>query len=305
MKKRKVHPGEVHHICQMTEGKGLLFYSIQDYLVFFTVFCTLALRMGVQILALCPMPDHIHCALVAPNARKLAVFVQQYSRLFAHLWNQARQLKGNVFHHNYASSVKLGNKHVRTVLAYVNNNPVERKLCERAEEYRWNFLKYRTDPHPYSAAGNEAEYAKRLRTAMQMVRVFHQQGKYLGYNQLNRLYKCLSPGECQQLTDYIVRLWNVIDYQEAISYYGSGEAMERAFHDNTGSDYDIREERDPYSDTVYMDCIRILLKDGFIGSVFEIPALPDSRKQELFHILRIRTAARPRQLAKLLRITGA
>ena len=47
MKTRKVYPGEVHHVCQQTIDGVLVFYSVSDYLVFFTIYCTVARRLGV------------------------------------------------------------------------------------------------------------------------------------------------------------------------------------------------------------------------------------------------------------------
>ncbi len=60
--KRKVIEGEVHHIYQKSRGGVVIFYSLRDYLVYFTIYCTLADKMDVTVLALCPMPDHLHSA---------------------------------------------------------------------------------------------------------------------------------------------------------------------------------------------------------------------------------------------------
>jgi len=284
----------------MTEGRGLLFYSVLDYLVFYTIYCTEAERQGIAVLALCPMPDHIHQALVVDGRQQLSAFVQQYSHKFAHAWNKSRGTKGEVFHHSFKSSVKMGNKQVRTILAYNYNNPVERKLVQAAEAYRWNLLAYYEHAHPFSAANHRP--SAKLKAAMKEVSSYRKQCLYLGYGLLSRLYKPLSPLEQQVLTDYIVQLWNVVDYSSAIAYYGSYEVMVRAFHDNTGYEYDIKEDRDNYSDAVYQDCTAVLLRERMIADVFEIPGLPESKKWELFHMLRMRTTAQPKQLLKYLHL---
>lgn len=123
MKTRKVYPGEVHHVCQQTVGGVLVFYTITDYLVFFTIFCSMARRYGIQVLSLCPMVDHIHHVIVVDRDRQLAQFVQQYTRVFSREWNQSRGRKGPLFKHRYMSSVKLGNKQVKTTVNYSYNNP--------------------------------------------------------------------------------------------------------------------------------------------------------------------------------------
>ena len=281
MKRRKVYPGEVHHVCQKTEGKVVIFYSQADYLVFFSIFCTVAERMGIPILALCPMPDHLHQVCIAYSQRQLADFVREYSRLFARAWNDSRERTGPLFHHNFCSAVKMGAKQVRTTLAYNYNNPVERKIVRQAEDYRWNFLAYARNAAPFSAPFVPRNASKSLRNALKEAEICREEGKYLNYAQLGRWQKTLSSEERQQLTDQLIDLWNIIDYQKAIDYYGSLEGMTRAFHDNTGSEWDIPEDRDNYSDAVYADCTTLLLQKGLVGTPREIPNLSPDRKQEL------------------------
>ena len=302
MKKRIVYSGEVHHVCQRTHNRGVIFYSVHDYLVFFTIYCSQARKRAVEVLSLCLMPDHIHQVLVAKNPIHLADFIQTYAHLFAWEWNRHRQKKGYLFQHPFGSAAKLGNKQIRTTLAYCNNNPVERKLTEKAEEYRWTFLSYYKNKSPYSYPLQPAQAKGYMRSVLSEVKRCFEEGNYLRYTQLERWEKHLSAREWQQLTDHIIGLWNVIDYEQAISYYGSYKAMLRAFHDNTGSEYDIKEDRDNYSDAVYADCTRILLSEGLVHRLAAIPTLPASRKRELFDHLQPRTSARPKQIKKYLHI---
>lgn len=302
MKKRKVLNGAVQHICQKTVGKVLVFYTVGDYLVFFTIFCTMAEQMGVEVLALCLMPDHVHHTSITTDGSVLAAFQRKYTQLFAALWNQQRGRKGPLFYHNYNSANKLGNKSVRTTLAYNYNNPVERQLTEKAEDYRWNFLPYAANAWPYSDPADLKSASPDLRRGMKEVKYCRSQGQYLNYVQIGRITEKLNRKERQLFIDYVIFLWNIIDYSKAVSYYGDLQTMIRAFHDNTGSEYDIREDRDPYSDSVYADCTRILLKERMIGSVYEIPLLPMNEKKELYQLLRTRTAAKPKQLRKYLHI---
>ena len=184
--------------------------------------------------------------------------------------------------------------------AYNYNNPVERKLVQQAEQYRWNFLAYARNDHPFSAPVTMSKASRALKKALSEINALFRQGKYLNYAQLARWKRGLKTAEQQQLIDQIVGLWNVVDYDLAIGYYGSLEAMIRAFHDNTGSEYDIREDRDNYSDAVYSQCSSILLHEGL--DLFRIPALSPSAKREWFRILSLRTSARPCQLLKYLHL---
>lgn len=302
MKKRFVVEGEVHHIYQKTKGGVVIFYSLRDYIVFFTIFCTVAEMMDVDVLALCPMPDHLHNASRFKTLEQMEKFVQIYTQCFAREWNKARKREGQLFQPRFGSAVKLGNKQVRTTINYNNNNPVERRITIRAEEYRWNFLRYFRSNNPFSKPLVESEASTKLRNALQEVRSLRKKGKWVKYAQLDRLMNNLGREELQQLADYIITTWNVIDYVGAISYYGDYDAMIRSFHDNTGSEYDIKEDTDQYSDSVYSDCTKILIRDGKISSIREIPTLPSLKKLELFKFLSARSCAKPSQLNKFLHL---
>jgi len=302
MKTRKVFPGEVHHVCQQTIDGVVVFYTVSDYLVYFTLFCTVAKRYGIKVLALCPMVDHTHNTVVVQSRLQLSRFVQQYTHLFAKEWNISRRRKGPLFRARFKSAAKLGNKAVKTTINYNNNNPVERKMVTRAELYRWNFLRYARESYPFSVPIVLSNKSWRFRGILKELETTYKGGGYLRYAQLQRWMKRLDANEMQQIADYAIVRWNVIDYAEVISYYGDYDTLLRSLHDNTGSEYDIKEDRDNYSDEVYQDCSRILLKEGIVKSLLEIPLLPLSMKKEAARLLRQRTTARPRQIKKYLHL---
>ena len=270
MKKRKVYSGEAHHVFQRTRNKGVIFYSIHDYLVYFTIYCSQARQRGVSVLSLCPMPDHMHQVIVAASKNQMATFVQTYSHLFAYEWNKKRKKKGFLFSHPFGSAAKLGNKQVRTVLAYSNNNPVERKLVERAEDYRWTFLAYYNNRNPFSLPLNESHAKSYMRMALKEIKQCRDDGQYITYSMLERWESHLSATEWQQIADYIIGLWNVIDYEQA---------------------------------TVYADCTHVLQAKGLSArQLSAIPSLPMEQKQQLYYYLLSRTSARPVQVKKYLHL---
>ncbi len=306
LKKERMHrtviKGEVHHIYQQTAGGVVLFYSMRDYLVFFTIYCSMAEKLDVTVLALCPMPDHIHSACIVTSEKQLDTFVQLYTRTEAREWNTAHGRKGSLFRKGFGSAPKFGNKAARTTLNYNYNNPVERKIVDKAEEYRWNFLAYYCNKHPYSEPIKVSSATLKMRAAMREARKLHTDGAWVSYAHLDRWMRGLSVSESKQLADYIICTWNVIDYARAISYYGSYDAMIRSFHDNTGAEHEIREETDKYSDSVYADCSRILLRERMVSNLTDIPALPVYRKMEIYKVLEARTTARYRQICKYLHL---
>ena len=161
--------GALHHIYQRTVGGYLIFYSVRDFIVFFTLFCTLARKHNIQVLGLCLMPDHIHVLICAPSRSEMSAFVREYTSRFSKKRNEQYSRKGQFFEHRFGSAPKSSIKKAKTAISYVYNNPVEKSLSGKAEDYQWNFLKYAHSDHPYSKKLYLNSASRHLRRAIEKV----------------------------------------------------------------------------------------------------------------------------------------
>lgn len=293
----------VNHCYQRTLDGGVLFYCYSDYLVWFTIICTIARKYQVRILAMCPMPDHIHLTVIARFRKDLSDFMADYSRLFSTVHNQVCHKKGQLFQHPFGSAPKRGAKAARTNLVYVGNNPVERQLADKAEEYRWTFLAYCNSEHPFSDKLVIRDSRWPLQKAVKEVKLQFNKGKPLSYAQLQRLFRPLDRKEALQLTDFIISTYNVIDYTSAIRFFDSYEDMLMAMHSNTGSEYDLNEPFVGKSDAHYAKMIAVIKEVIQPEDIHDILSLPPKEKYELFRLLRAKTDAPSEQIAKFLHIT--
>ncbi|MBQ6687942.1 MAG: transposase [Bacteroidales bacterium] len=249
MKKRKYFPGEVIHVYQRAVNGHNLFYSLEDRLVFLTAFYHFSRKWNVKVLGLCLMIDHLHVLLISDSRKTISSFVNAYSSIYAKLFNASCGLKGQLFAKSFGSAPKVGAKKTRTAISYLFNNPVEKNMCLKAEDYRWNLLAYGRSEHPFSSPIHKK--TKNLSYAMREVRSYHERDQYLTYNVLRRILKKLDDTEVERLSDYIISLYNPIDYDALFKYYESYGSMLIAINSNVGSEYDIREEYNPYSDNIY------------------------------------------------------
>lgn len=83
MKRRRFLSGSPNHVYQRSLNGSVIFYSLEDCLVYFTVFCTSAVKYGVSVLGLCVMYDHIHQLLEAPDLRTLSTFERMVNLKFS------------------------------------------------------------------------------------------------------------------------------------------------------------------------------------------------------------------------------
>ncbi len=295
--------GALHHIYQRTYDGYLIFYSVRDFLVFFTLLCTTARKYKITVLGLCLMYDHIHVLVSAPSKNDLSSFVQEYTCRFSRQRNIYYGRKGPFFQRRFGSAAKCGEKKVRTAIAYLYNNPVEKKLCKYAEDYQWVFLTYANNLYPFSQPLKLREARKAMRRAVEEIKASRATDTPLNYPTIGRIIKDLSFSEIKQLTDYTVSSYNCIDYHSLGSYYEDFQTMLTAIHSNTGSEYDIKEKITSDSDAIFNKMLTIIRKMTPYPDMTAVLPLADDEKLRLAWILSAETGASPHQIAKFLQLS--
>lgn len=299
-KARRVREGILNHCYQRSAGGGILFYNFTDHLVYFTSYCIFAKKHGIKVLGMCQMPDHIHDSLLVKDKKQLASFKRDHNAWFAKQQNEYCKIEGPVFKHPFGSAMKTDEKNIRTNLIYVANNPVERHLVEKAEDYRWNYVAYAGSEHPYSKKLSVRKCSSLLNAAIKEVRYQHSLDLPLNYIMLVRLFHGLNSSETQQLIDYIISLYNVIDYKSGLDFFaGKYQHFLTAVHSTTGSEHDIREKKTGRSDVYYTQMSNLLLREYGLQDIHEFLRMD---KRALFSYLRGKTAATTKQLEKYLRL---
>lgn len=302
-KRRRFYRGAVNHIYQRTADGGILFYCLEDYIVFFTIFSVCARSSAdIQVLALCLMYDHFHLLLRTSDIQKLSDFMERTTSWFAREYNLQVGRKGRLFQKNFGSAPKWDDKSVISAINYVGNNPVEKRLCLKAEEYRWGFLPYAVSQNPFSEKIVLRKASHRLRDAMKAVKMMSELNLPLKYGQLENLTRRLTEAEKEQLIDYIISTYLPFDYDDLISYYGSYETMLTAMSSNTGSEFDIKERNDRHPHVAYDEILAYLGRNMPRKDIRKLPMLPDSEKRALAEELLHNTSATELHVCKFLHI---
>lgn len=300
-RKRRFINHECNHVYQKTVKGFVLFYDREDYLVCYMILSVMARKYGITVLEVCFMIDHIHLLLEAPSCEAMSAFIRDYSSVFIHEFNSSIGRSGQMFHKSYGSAPKRGDKKTRSAIVYIGNNPVEKKLCDKAEDYRWNFLKYLLNPYPFSVEKPLAECSRSLRRCISVVNSASKSDRYLNYIRIRNMFKCLSAADKEYLTDYIIKSYRLIDAGRLWTYYRNWNQMVEAMHSTTGSEHDIKEDYSKGSDLIYLDMIKYLSEKGF-NPVRNVITLPLDQKVQLAHELRLHIGAAPYEIKKFLHI---
>ena len=302
LERRRFQEGILTHCYQRTADNGVLFYSCSDHLVHYTIYCILARRHKIKVLALCQMPDHIHDSIIAYRLEDLGAFKRDVNRTYSRCYNEYYATKGQLFETPYGSALKKEDKAIRTNILYVGNNPVERHLVTNAEEYRWNFLAYAQSAHPFSEQIVIRRSRWALRRAVRIIKSLYVSGKPVNFPILESLFVTLNEQEREQLTDFIISTYNVIDFDKASKFFNGYDNMLQAMHANTGSEYDLKEVFVGRSDMYYGVMALILQRSGKVKEIHEALSFPERKKLALFRLLRRECAASDVQIRKFLHL---
>ena len=279
--KRKYVPDSYQHIYIRSVNQFIIFYSMEDRLVYYTVFAVMAKTYGITVLAVALMFDHIHHLIKATAEDLYAKFVGTTTSTFAMAYNRDSGRKGPLFQKAYGNSSKRKDKDVRTCIAYNYNNSVEKKLFARAEEDRWNFLAYIDNPHPFSAPFEKKKATKKLIRSMDAATRYHQRTEFLDYPVVRALFDGLSVDEREQLLDFIITLYLPIDREQLLGFYKSYEDMVIAINSNTGSEYEILEAFDPESHQDFARMLEITHRSSFADDPRSIILAPAAKRRQI------------------------
>lgn len=295
--RRKFLADEVMHVYQRTVSGFNIFYSSEDFLVFFTIVSVYVRRYGIILMGLCQMIDHIHLLCYARSLSDMSRFISAYTSRFVKEFNSRIGRTGKLFVKEYGSAIKKESKRIRSAIAYLFNNPVEKMLCGRAEEYRWNYLKYYAEINlksiRYCTSG--------LQKSVRIVKEAFKNGKYLNYRLIDSIFKELDKEEREYLIDSIIKLYFPFDIKEVTKYYRSYEDMLTAINSNTGNEYDIHEQYYGKTDVAYREMITYLKNSG-IEDVRSVITICEDDKRRLAALLKSGTSATSMQIRKFLHI---
>lgn len=279
--RRKLPADTFEHIYIRSLNQFVIFYSMEDRLVYYTVFAVMAKRYRVTVLALALMFDHIHHLVKTTSKEIYGKFVGVTTSTFAMAYNRDSGRKGPLFHKAYGNSAKHRDKDVRSCIAYNYNNSVEKILFNRAEQDRWNLLAYIDNSHPFSGEISRTTASKKLLKSMDAAVLYHGRNEYLDYPVVRRLFDGLVPEERGQLLDFIISLYLPIDKESLLGYYKSYDAMVLAINSNTGKEYDMDEIYDPESHQDFVRMLDLTLRSSFAADPRSIILAPDDQKWKI------------------------
>lgn len=130
----------MYHIINRGVRRQRLFKTADEYLHFQWLMGRAASRVRMRLLAYCLMPNHWHLVVWPTTSESLSAYVHWLSSTHAAYYNHLNGVVGHVYQGRYRSIAVRDERHLRTLLVYVEGNPVRAGLVARAEHWRWSSL---------------------------------------------------------------------------------------------------------------------------------------------------------------------
>ncbi|HEX6212627.1 MAG TPA: transposase [Methylomirabilota bacterium] len=136
--RRYTFGGHVYHVLNRGIHRQTLFARADDYLYFQELMLRAAVRVPMRIVAYCLMPNHWHLVLWPELDGAISAYIQWLAGTHACYFNTRHSLTGHVYQGRF-KAVSVGDeRHLLTLLRYVEANPVRAGLVQRAEDWMWS-----------------------------------------------------------------------------------------------------------------------------------------------------------------------
>ncbi len=298
LKQRIYKDGVPQHVYVRGKGGGIVFYCLEDCVFYITLYYCTARKYGIVTNTFSLMPNHSHSQQMARDRKSFSSFNMEMHSKYAKGYNRQHDRDGQLFDTPFGSASKTIGKTVKSNISYICNNGAEGRLSGGIMDYRWNMVAYCFRKNPFSEKIVLHSASRKLRKALHRVRCCRKALKPLDYKTQELIYKGLDRKEKQQVLDYILSEYNVLDTEAMVLCFGSLERALAAMEANCGSEYDLKEDWDDYS--VYRKMERCLVMTGMDLRTVNFEKMDKAELESIRNLLKRKTGASNRQLDKFL-----
>jgi putative transposase len=136
-------PGVHFHALNRAVRRERLFHESRDYDRFADLLRQASKRIPVSIVAWCVMPNHVHLVLRPDVQGALSKFMHWVFSVHAQLHRERHGTSGHVWQGRFKSFPAQQDRHLLSVIRYVERNPLRSRLVASAEDWPWSSIRER------------------------------------------------------------------------------------------------------------------------------------------------------------------
>ncbi len=140
---RYLADGYPYHVINRGNGKQKIFHKSQDFEVFIKIMKEAKEHYPINIFAYCLMPNHFHLVLMSDRSDYLSKWMHWLMSTHANRYRQHYNSTGHIWQGRYKSFIIQLDKHLLTVLRYIEGNPLRAGLVFSAKDWHWSSINQR------------------------------------------------------------------------------------------------------------------------------------------------------------------
>lgn len=134
--KRELREQEgIMHVYFRANGRYTVFYDEEDNLELLSRMSRFAQKYNTEIMDFALMINHAHFLV---NTGGVTQFMREALKNYSRWYNLKYKNSNKIFHTPFSSACKKNEEWVLESCAYILQNPLKAKMCNKIEEYKWS-----------------------------------------------------------------------------------------------------------------------------------------------------------------------
>jgi putative transposase len=116
------------------------FFNAGDYQAYLDLVTEAKASAGVEVLAYCLMPNHVHWVVVPEHEDSLAQLFKTVHRHYTRRINFRERWRGHLWQERFHSFV-MDEAYLLSTVRYTELNPVRARLCKDSHDWEWSSVR--------------------------------------------------------------------------------------------------------------------------------------------------------------------
>jgi putative transposase len=168
-----------YHVLNRANRRAEVFHEAADYAAFIALMIKAQEHEELPILAACLMPNHFHLVVRPAHAASISRWLHWLCTTHVRHYHAKYGTCGRVWQGPYKACLVQTDLYLLTLMRYVERNALEARLVQRAEDWRWGSLRWRTGaasplaltPAPIELPSYWLDFVNQPQTAMELAAI--------------------------------------------------------------------------------------------------------------------------------------
>lgn len=129
-----------YHVINRSNARATVFHNNADYRAFLTQMNLASDRVPMRVLAFCLMPNHFHFVLWSRGDGDISRWMHWLLTAHTKRHHRVRGTTGRIWQGRFKAFPIQLDRHLLTVIRYVERNPLRANLVERADDWEWSSI---------------------------------------------------------------------------------------------------------------------------------------------------------------------